>query len=1410
MIKKIMSFLICVVMLFSVVPVHAAGVSVSGPDIIITDVRINNPYFTKGSDIRFEVDIKNIGNVVCPSGWIWVEVKSGATKRAGGTGLGLWSKKSLYPGETITWSLTDYVAEAEEITAVFRCDSASSVAETDENNNAVTMVFKKQKSNPDLIITDFSLNVSEFKAGDLVDANVKLKNKGDVDIPYSEVEGELNIGKYFREFKTVQEISAGEEISFTIPDIPVPSNPMPVDIQINPDKKITEVDYSNNTLKKDIYSIEETDYNWDHVRIGGGGYVPYMAVQAYDPDAVYIATDVGGALRYDSSLDEWVPITDGLMYKSNNYRGCAAITTDPEDSNIVYLMTGMGKSGAEGVVRHSGIFRSMDKGKTFTDMHVPPGDIVGSKLKSYKTLLAVDPNNTNILYAVCPLDGLYRTENAKDKVPKWEKLNVPDFVPAKDYNGMMTSIAIDPNTTSGGKSSTIYVSTMTGGIYKSENAGGSFELMEGSSLKCKQMKVLSNGDLYACVSMADGGIVKFDGNEWTSIVPYKDREYTCFDVSPFDENMFVASSSYDIHYSDNGGLTWRSTALRTVSDYEFEAPWHVDSKFANNIGFVYFDRVNNHKVWFGDWFGVWITEDISADRVKWRSKVKGLEEFCVRNIMPTSGEARLFIGAMDNCGVTSTDVFEFPNEGFLNPKYQDTNCIDFAEKTPNIVARIGGNGWGAKDGNGGYSLDGGFTWEPFETYPLKLNNSGDKANNGYLAVAAEPNDDGVATILATPIKHFVFRTTDYGKTWTKVEDLPQNLYADFNDYNDPIEADSVNKDVFYAYEAATGNFYVSRDNGATFSNISKLPKADRRHYILSVPGKEGEVFAAIGRTGLWYSSNYGKTFEKIPTVNGLETFSIGKESPKSQYPTLYIYGDVNGVEGYYRSIDFGKTWEKISEIIPDAVEPPWQLKADRKDFGVFYTVTGGNGVNIAIPKGLDIKIPEVVINSKLDGQIVRDNPYTIEGTVTEPATVYLKLNGKSYEAKTDEKNKFAISVELSEGENTAVVSAVDDASLPSDEEAVTFTYDPSYIGLNLDQSSGLCMEKEFTLTGSVSVLNESNKVLINNNAVSVNPKTRKFAYTSPIYEGINKFEVTAYDDAGNKTTKTIEMNYDVTPPSVSFKNAGIVTESPLYLLEAKLSEACTITVEDYSTSVQPGESLDISLPIELSAGVNNLKVSLKDPAGNTAETEVSAEYKPKEVLPNNKDEVMVYNTSASTPVIDGEITDGEWYLNRVANRLLSGNTNSYALFGVKGDSKYLYFAAKVWDDKVTFGTGKDHDADSVELFFDPELNRATKFDPTDHQVRFGLSDNTTVGVVTGTEEDVKMAYSLTDFGYIIEVALPWKAVDVKYFSGAKIGFDVSINDNSQGEGQSRDGAYGWRGTAYNYNNTADYGTAIMQ
>ena len=207
---------------------------------------------------------------------------------------------------------------------------------------------------------------------------------------------------------------------------------------------------------------------------------------------------------------------------------------------------------------------------------------------------------------------------------------------------------------------------------------------------------------------------------------------------------------------------------------------------------------------------------------------------------------------------------------------------------------------------------------------------------------------------------------------------------------------------------------------------------------------------------------------------------------------------------------------------------------------------------------------------------------------------------------------------------------------------------------------------------------------------------------------------------------------------------------------------------------------------------------------------MSAEYRTNEELPNDRSEVIVYNTSSGVPQIDGEILDGEWNMNRVANRLLSGNTKAYAVFGLKGDSKYLYFGARVWDNKVFIGGGSDYNMDTIELFFDPELNRAKKYDSTDHQVRLGVLNNSVTGVAKGTSEDVKLAYTLTDDGYIVEAAIPWEAVNLTYSPGMKFGFDVSINDNNLGANQVRDGAFGWQGTANNYYDTSAFGTAFIQ
>lgn len=1402
--RTISAFVALLFIITSALPQSAiADSKKNGPDLVISDIKINNSYFKPGDEIRFKIDVTNIGDEVCPSGWIWLTVKKGAINRNGSAQGGKWSKMYIYPGETVTFEIMDFTASENVISCSAICDSAKEVTESNENNNSFAKDFEPLKNAVDLEITDINVTPLNFSKGEDVTFELTLKNNGAVKLDYAEIEGELTVNGKTHNFKTVQSLSSGEEVCFKTDTITADSTHLKTEAEINIERKIPESLYTNNLVTKDLYSVTEVEYNWDTVRIGGGGYVPYMALHPTDRNAVYIGTDVGGAYKLNVDLEEWTPITDSLIFSDGNLAGISSIELDAKNSDVVYLTTGEIRSGSEGIARDSDIFRSMDGGKTFARMNIP-GTFVGTSTKNYKYLLKLDPNNSNVLYAICPIDGLYRTENACDKVVKWEKLNVPDFTPSSDYNNMMSGVAVDASKTADGKSLNVYVSLASKGIYRSNDGGMSFEFIENSPKGVYGMLVAKNGDLYVHTVAQEGGIMKFNGTEWKSIAPYKDRAYTGFSINPNDENMLVASSKSEIYFSDNGGLSWRSVGKDC--DKIFEATWHADDYFANNIGYICFDPCNNKTVWFGDWFGVWKTEDITAEKTVWKSEIRGLEELCVRNIKPTTGDARLFLGVMDNNGFTIPDIFAFPDERFENPWCQDTNSIDFAEKASDIVARVGGMKWGSGPGNGGYSTDGGKTWKEFSDYPKKKDNAEEKNNNGCVIVASDVNSDGIATILAIPTKNAVFRTLDYGETWQKVESLPENLYKDFNHYNEPIDADTVNKDIFYAYDSTTGIFYLSKNNGESFVRTCTLPKGDYRHSVVAVPEKEGHVFVSIGGEGLYYSSNYGQSFSKVNTVESASCFSIGKESDETKLPTLYIYGKVNNVTGIYRSCDFGKNWDKIKAATEDMEAVPNTLKADRKDFGIIYMVNRGRGVHMGIPAGYDIQPPRVVVNTKLEGTVIKEKEFELEGTVTEAATVYCTLNGKDFRTSTDENNKFVFKLSPADGENNATFYAMDSNGLESEKITYTFVHDPKYINLVVDQSSGIFTEKTFNITGSVNDLNSERAVSINDVLIAVNPKTMKFSHTVSISEGMNIFSVKAWDDNGNIAEKTLEINYDTQPPAIYFENAGITTDNVLYLLKGKTDEAVTIAVGDYTYQMQYGDSTDFVLPLQLKSGINEFKISVTDLAGNNTQTSVSAVYEPLEYVPADDKTIVVYDSDASVK-IDGIISEGEWNLNRVANRTISGTTGGYAVFGLKGDSKYLYFAARVWDDKVVPGNSSEYNMDSVEIFFDPELNRATKYDTKDRQVRISLSDD-----VKGlkTNEGMKVAHTTDENGYIVEIAIPWSSLDIVYEKGSKFGFDVSVNDNNSGAGTARDGVFGWAGDANNYQNTSLFGTAIIE
>ena len=75
----------------------------------------------------------------------------------------------------------------------------------------------------------------------------------------------------------------------------------------------------------------------------------------------------------------------------------------------------------------------------------------------------------------------------------------------------------------------------------------------------------------------------------------------------------------------------------------------------------------------------------------------------------------------------------------------------------------------------------------------------------------------------------------------------------------------------------------------------------------------------------------------------LKAIAFGKAAPGKSYPTAFIIGKINGVEGFYRSTDEGKTWVQINDA-KTGFGTGERIEGDPRIFGRVYIGTNGRGV----------------------------------------------------------------------------------------------------------------------------------------------------------------------------------------------------------------------------------------------------------------------------------------------------------------------------------------------------------------------------------------------------------------------------------------------------------------------------------
>ena len=127
-------------------------------------------------------------------------------------------------------------------------------------------------------------------------------------------------------------------------------------------------------------------------------------------------------------------------------------------------------------------------------------------------------------------------------------------------------------------------------------------------------------------------------------------------------------------------------------------------------------------------------------------------------------------------------------------------------------------------------------------------------------------------------------------------------------------------------------------------------QADRQQ---SEGGEEDQEEVVAGLSveghGLYRSTNAGRTFVKLPTVEDAFLLAFGANAPGSPYPAVYTFGTIGGEEAVYRSDDVGASWLRISIDIPALGCSPNAMAADRQVCGRVYVGCNGRGIYYGQP-----------------------------------------------------------------------------------------------------------------------------------------------------------------------------------------------------------------------------------------------------------------------------------------------------------------------------------------------------------------------------------------------------------------------------------------------------------------------------
>lgn len=694
-------------------------------------------------------------------------------------------------------------------------------------------------------------------------------------------------------------------------------------------------------------------YDWRSLTFGAGGFIDGFVFHPTERGLLYARTDIGGAYRFDPAARRWLPLLDHLPKADADLMGVLSLAVDPSDANRVYAACGL-YTGEW--ARKATLLASTDRGATWTPHELGirlagngPGRGSGERLQ-------VDPRRPERLLLGTTQDGLLQST---DRGRSFARIG---GFPARHVSLVLFA---GPRTVYAG-------SHDQPGLFVSTDDGATFTRVTELPAQAPQRAALGpDGSLYVSLAAGDAGQVVNPGyaktgsvwrrapdGRWRDITPVKPGGGQTFGYSGLDVDakrpgrVVVTtierwSQGDELYVSDDFGASWAPLSPRSTFDasthpwlqayqaktHHQQGHWLADFKIDPHDG--------NHAV-YGTGYGLWMTGNLGAPTVNWAFTVDNLEETAVLGLESPSGGASLLAAMGDVSGAAWDDLAQGPKAGLFLPAGETCRSVAYAELSPGIVARTSDAA-----ANGGYwSPDGGASWRPFG--PSTRNTKtpeGWTAPSGQVAVSAKGG-----FFLWAPDKQPASYSRDRGKTWTTSQGWPAERDVTLT----PV-ADRTVEGVFHVFDRANGQILTSTDGGASFQpGITGLPRLQnwQSAQLVCAPGQLRDLWLALP-DGLLHLPGVDSKPQGVRAVVEPWRVAIGKAAPGAAYHAVYVWGRVKvggqDVEGLFRSVDAGATWQRIND---DAHRYGRlnALAADPLEFGVVYLAPEGRGVVIGKPR----------------------------------------------------------------------------------------------------------------------------------------------------------------------------------------------------------------------------------------------------------------------------------------------------------------------------------------------------------------------------------------------------------------------------------------------------------------------------